>query len=76
MTTNEYWWINKKQMWGKEKFQISYATSVELHSWKLQDPNWNHNEIMALIKAKKDKHIVAFENRSMRPIWDNNNYKV
>jgi hypothetical protein len=55
-------------MWGKEKFQISYATSVELHSWKLQDPNWNHNEIMALIKAKKDKHIVAFENRSMRPI--------
>jgi hypothetical protein len=35
--------------------------SLEVHTRKPQQPNWEQGEIMALIKAKRDEHVVVLD---------------
>ncbi len=35
--------------------------SFQMHSRKPWQPNWEHGEVSALIKAKHDEHIIALD---------------
>ncbi len=41
--------------------------SLEMHSRKPQQPNWEHGEVSTLIKAKRDEHIATLDKVNQ---WD------
>ncbi len=54
---------SKKKHKGKKKFNsnlISKST-VEVQTKKPKQPNWEHGEILALVKAKRDEHIATMD---------------
>ncbi len=45
---------------GKKKItNINFDGSIEIHSKKPRYPNWEHGEILAFIKVKKEGHITT-----------------
>jgi hypothetical protein len=46
------------QLWQNKKKASSYV-SIEMHSSKRKQPNWEHEEIIAFIQTNWDEHIAT-----------------
>jgi hypothetical protein len=46
-------------MTKENKKKASSYVSIEMHSSKQKQPNWEHKEIMAFIRTKLDEHIAT-----------------
>jgi hypothetical protein len=50
----------------KKITKISFDASIEVHLRKPRWPNWEHGEILAFIKAKKERHITSLNKMDPR----------
>lgn len=41
--------------------KLEYDSTCELNTNQSCEPNWEYQEVMALIQARKDKYVVALD---------------
>jgi hypothetical protein len=51
--------LARKNSKGKKVVNWTLDSTIELQTRKPKQPNWEHDEIVALIKAKKNEHVAS-----------------
>jgi len=58
--------LARKKLKGKKIATQSSNYVIEVHLRKPQQPNWEHKEVLVLINAIKDEHIVRLDQMDPR----------